>query len=1091
MATAKTKKNTTAGQATDDKKTGGKRGAAAKTKRPPAFKKPSKKKRSTRGEAPGAILLLIGVVMLFCLATTSNGAAILFLRQLAKGTFGKMAAFVALYLGALGVQVIMGNKWPLRGTVSFAAALLIVCLGTLLEVYKIEDLMRVLNNSGYAQNYNGVLWQAFQSSKNTTLGGGSLGALLAYPLYKLMDVAGSTLVLLFLLGMLIVWIVRMFAPDARDRFGDWVRELRENLAERREERRLEREEEAREYDDAILAPLPKELLETEEEPPKKRGKKQAQQPAPVEPVQRPAPAAQAAPQRPAPMAAPAPAPRAAARPANRQPTLFIEDILPDNGREPYFERDEEPARPKTRKGFMPDFLMRKQKEYDEAYGAFEDDSFNESEYQEMPGWQDEPAPAQPQQPAQEEAGELRRGEEAAASYRAAFREGSRRARYAQQRQAIMGEAQNEVISFQTDEQIAAARDEWKPAALEEQPAAEETPAVEAPAAQPPESEPDEQEKPLPAPETESAQDELPPWEEPEAPAPQQEPEPDEADDDPFGTPWEPVAPEYDENREPSAPVRQHRSGGQSGYFPMGDVTRKLPEIPKEERLDRPDWKPPEPAETTVEQVPAQEEEYRQPPFSLLERDEEAVRVDTRDADARGAQKLEETLKSFGVVAHVIKVVHGPALTRYELQPAPGIKVSKIVGLTDDIALNMAALGVRIEAPIPGKAAIGIELANDKIATVHLRDVLESDESFHHPSRLAVALGKDIAGKRIIADLAKMPHLLIAGATGSGKSVCINTIITSIIYRATPEEVRLILVDPKKVELSVYNGIPHLLVPVVTDPKKASGALNWAVREMDERYKVFADCGVRDIKGYNAQRGDKPLMPSIVVIIDELSDLMLVAPGEVEESICRLAQLARACGIHLVIATQRPSVNVITGIIKANIPSRIAFAVSSQVDSRTILDGAGAEKLLGRGDMLFAPAGSGKPIRVQGCFVSDDEVSRVVQYVKNRHTVDYSQAVIEALSASDNEEAEEHEEDKNDAPFDALFEQAVEMSIDAGQASISMLQRRLRIGYARAGRIVDEMSRRGIIAPADGAKPRDVLITRDDFALMFPKGGDRG
>ena len=582
----------------------------------------------------------------------------------------------------------------------------------------------------------------------------------------------------------------------------------------------------------------------------------------------------------------------------------------------------------------------------------------------------------------------------------------------------------------------------------------------------------------------------------EAPAPQQaqprqETEPDETDDDPFGTPWEPVAPEYDESREPSAPVRQRRSGGQSGYFPMGDVTRKLPEIPKEERLDRPDWKPPEPAETTVEQMPAQEEEYRQPPFSLLERDEEAVRVDTRDADARGAQKLEETLKSFGVVAKVIKVVHGPALTRYELQPAPGIKVSKIVGLTDDIALNMAALGVRIEAPIPGKAAIGIELANDKIATVHLRDVLESDESFHHPSRLAVALGKDIAGKRIIADLAKMPHLLIAGATGSGKSVCINTIITSIIYRATPEEVRLILVDPKKVELSVYNGIPHLLVPVVTDPKKASGALNWAVREMDERYKVFADCGVRDIKGYNAQRGDKPLMPSIVVIIDELSDLMLVAPGEVEESICRLAQLARACGIHLVIATQRPSVNVITGIIKANIPSRIAFAVSSQVDSRTILDGAGAEKLLGRGDMLFAPAGSGKPIRVQGCFVSDEEVSRVVQYVKNRHTVDYSQAVIDALSASDNEEADEHEEDKNDAPFDALFEQAVEMSIDAGQASISMLQRRLRIGYARAGRIVDEMSRRGIIAPADGAKPRDVLITRDDFALMFPKGGNKG
>ena len=430
-------------------------------------------------------------------------------------------------------------------------------------------------------------------------------------------------------------------------------------------------------------------------------------------------------------------------------------------------------------------------------------------------------------------------------------------------------------------------------------------------------------------------------------------------------------------------------------------------------------------------------------------------------------------------------MHGPAITRYELQPAAGVKVSRIVSLVDDIALNMAAVGVRIEAPIPGKAAIGIEIANDDIATVHLRDVLESDESLRHPSRLAVALGKDIAGKNIIADLARMPHLLIAGATGSGKSVCINTIIASIIYRATPEEVRLILIDPKKVELSVYNGIPHLLVPVVTDPKKASGALNWAVMEMDERYKRFADVGVRDIRGYNAQRrADEPLMPQIVVIIDELSDLMLVAPGEVEEAICRLAQLARACGIHLVIATQRPSVNVITGIIKANIPSRIAFAVSSQVDSRTILDAAGAEKLLGKGDMLYAPAGGGKPLRVQGCFVSDAEVARVVDYVKERHETDYSQAVIDALEHA--EEAETPDEDTNESESDALFEQAVEMAVEAGQASISMLQRRLRVGYARAGRLIDEMARRGIIGQAEGAKPREVLITREDFHVMFKK-----
>ena len=505
-----------------------------------------------------------------------------------------------------------------------------------------------------------------------------------------------------------------------------------------------------------------------------------------------------------------------------------------------------------------------------------------------------------------------------------------------------------------------------------------------------------------------------------------------------------------------------------------------PQLDPQQRLDRPDWKPQEPVVETVQEAEA----YRQPPFSLLERDS-GRRVDTRDKDERGAQKLEETLASFGISAHVIKVVHGPAITRYELQPAAGVKVSRIVSLVDDIALNMAAVGVRIEAPIPGKAAIGIEIANDDIATVHLRDVLESDESLRHPSRLAVALGKDIAGKNIIADLARMPHLLIAGATGSGKSVCINTIIASIIYRATPEEVRLILIDPKKVELSVYNGIPHLLVPVVTDPKKASGALNWAVMEMDERYKRFADVGVRDIRGYNAQRrADEPLMPQIVVIIDELSDLMLVAPGEVEEAICRLAQLARACGIHLVIATQRPSVNVITGIIKANIPSRIAFAVSSQVDSRTILDAAGAEKLLGKGDMLYAPAGGGKPLRVQGCFVSDAEVARVVDYVKERHETDYSQAVIDALEHA--EEAETPDEDTNESESDALFEQAVEMAVEAGQASISMLQRRLRVGYARAGRLIDEMARRGIIGQAEGAKPREVLITREDFHVMFKK-----
>ena len=1036
MATAKSKKNTTAEQPAQDKKPGAKRGAAKKPKRPPAFKKPSKKKRSARGEIPGLILLLIGIVILFCLFTTSNGTLMVLLRREVKGLFGKLAWLAALYMCALGVQLIMGTKWPLRGTVSFAAALVILGLATLLQVFRIEGVLRDLALQGLVQNYKDAIWQSWNASQDIALGGGALGALLAYPMCRTLDVAGSTLVLVFVIGILGMWIVRMFAPDAPDRLGDWVRGLRDRMDERREERRAEREMERREQDEALLVPLPEELLAAPpaEEPP--RGRK-PKQPKPQPAAPNPAPQQEPARQRPA------------AAPQNRQPAarphakLYIEEILPENDA-PYFTTDDDV------RDEAPDFAPRRRRAYSETYGAPDETAFNAAPVQdepEIPAARDD-SWTRPQQ----------RSEDPGAPYREAFR-----SRRSERREPLEEESPQEPAAPAAQpEEEAPTYDEFLPEEL-----ADETYSGD----------------------DEYAAEELrqePAAQEPAAPA---EPD-DEDDDDPFGAPWEPVAPEYDPKKETGAPVRRRRTPQPQGYFPKGDVTQKLPEIPKEQQLDRPDWKPPEQPEATVQEVPA-DEEYTQPPFSLLECDEASVRPDTRDADARSAQKLEETLKSFGVNARVIQVVHGPAITRYELQPAPGVKVSKIVNLTEDIALNMAAYSVRIEAPIPGKAAVGIELANDHIATVHLRDVLESDEFIRHPSKLAVALGKDIAGKRIIADLAKMPHVLIAGATGSGKSVCINTIIASIIYRASPEEVRMILIDPKQVELSMYNGIPHLLVPVVTDPKKASGALSWAVKEMDERYKLFADCGVRDIKGYNRQRGDKPLMPSIVVIIDELSDLMLVAPGEVEESIQRLAQLARACGIHLVIATQRPSVNVITGVIKANIPSRIAFAVSSQVDSRTILDGAGAEKLLGRGDMLYAPAGGGKPKRVQGCFVSDEEVQRVVEYVKDRRTADYSQAVIDALSAEDNgESADAPDEDKNDAPFDSLFEQAVELSVEAGQASISMLQRRLRIGYARAGRIIDEMARRNIIGQAEGAKPRDVLITREDFALMFPKGGKK-
>ena len=479
-------------------------------------------------------------------------------------------------------------------------------------------------------------------------------------------------------------------------------------------------------------------------------------------------------------------------------------------------------------------------------------------------------------------------------------------------------------------------------------------------------------------------------------------------------------------------------------------------------------------------------EYHYPSIELLDEGENAFDPQQEARDLQNGRKLIEVLQSFSVRAELRNCTHGPAITRYEIQPAPGVKVSRITTLADDIALNLASDGVRIEAPVPGKPVVGIEVPNRHIEMVRLREVLGSETMKKEKSATAVALGKSISGSAVVADLAKMPHVLIAGATGSGKSVCINTIIQSVIFRAKPEEVRLILIDPKVVELSVYNGIPHLLIPVVTDPKKASAALAWAVAEMEQRYKRFETMGVRDIKGYNAAIGeDEQKMPKIIVIIDELADLMMVAPGEVEDSICRLAQLARAAGIHLVIATQRPSVNVITGVIKANIPSRIAFAVSSQIDSRTILDGSGAEKLLGKGDMLYAPQGANKPTRVQGCFVTDDEVQKVVSFVKQTHREDYNTEVIEQLDRAASEEKGGDEEGSGGGDFgDEMFVRAIDLAVDAGQVSISMLQRRLRVGYARAGRLVDEMTARGITAESEGTtKPRKVLITREEWNRM--------
>lgn len=444
-----------------------------------------------------------------------------------------------------------------------------------------------------------------------------------------------------------------------------------------------------------------------------------------------------------------------------------------------------------------------------------------------------------------------------------------------------------------------------------------------------------------------------------------------------------------------------------------------------------------------------------------------------------AQKLIDTLESFGVGASILNISEGPAVTRYELQPDYGVKVSKIVSLTDDIALNLAAVGVRIEAPIPGKAAIGIEIPNTEVTPVWLREVIESGEFRNHPSKLAFAVGKDIAGNSVVADIASMPHLLIAGATGSGKSVCINTLITSILYKSSPQEVRLLMVDPKVVELSIYNGIPHLLIPVVTDPKKAAGALNWAVLEMTNRYKLFAENNVRDLKGYNLlmSREGNETLPQIVIIIDELADLMMVAPNDVEDCICRLAQMARAAGMHLVIATQRPSVNVITGVIKANIPSRISFAVSSQVDSRTILDMSGAEKLLGKGDMLFYPLGTPKPVRVQGALITDKEVENIVSFIKSKEEAQYDEEIIEKIDSQSETAQPVLDGD------DELLPQVISMVIEQEQASTSLIQRKFKIGYSRAARILDQLEVSGIVGPFEGSKPRKVLMTRQQWQEM--------
>ena len=491
--------------------------------------------------------------------------------------------------------------------------------------------------------------------------------------------------------------------------------------------------------------------------------------------------------------------------------------------------------------------------------------------------------------------------------------------------------------------------------------------------------------------------------------------------------------------------------------------------------------------------------YIPPPLTLLnEYSSGDVRASAAEQESV-SERLVETLRSFGVETRVVDVNHGPTVTRYELQPKAGVKISKITSLADDIALNLATAGVRIEAPIPNKAAVGIEVPNRQSAVVGVREIIESTAFTASKSSLTVSLGRDIGGNVVVTDIAKMPHGLIAGATGSGKSVCINSFIISILYKASPDDVKLLMIDPKVVELNVYNGIPHLLVPVVTDPRKAAGALGWAVSEMEKRYHMFAERGVRDVTGYNKlvetlkkEEPELTKLPQIVIIVDELADLMITAPKEVEDSINRIAAKARAAGMHLLIATQRPSVDVVTGVIKANIPTRIAFSVSSQIDSRTILDSAGAEKLLGRGDMLFDPIGANKPRRLQGCFVSDEEVERVVDFVKRSAKADYDDSVmdeIERQAVNPKQKGAQAQTSQGDEEGDAdlMLEDAIRVVVEAGQASTSLLQRRLKLGYSRAARIIDQMEERGVVGPYEGSKPRKVLITKEQLMEQEARG----
>ena len=1074
----------------------------------------------------GIVVLCLGLLALACQFVPSNGGFLNRCMLVVRGLGGMLCLLLPVVVCWAGVVLVFFGEKKLSTRTLVYSALIFLFVETMFQLFNLSNVSAALAADGADMSYGAFLARSFSMSSLDCKGGGFIGALLAWPLYKAMDVWGGVIVLICATAIVLMALTGVSFGGLGMRLSELLDDLRVEWQERREEKsalRDARQEEELERENALALERQKrrQTRMQQEKEEQERLKAQKRQESPPEPEEPHAPEENGDIE----------PPRAQRQRRKGKPELTVmrpqnEEERPDD-QPPITSRPPRRApAPRKRKEISPSAQLYIERNDEFTRASIDEqtpttqsrrNSFTMQEAEDafLYGMNPEQDGYAPQSDYAPTAGYAQQSDYAPQTGYAQQSDYAPQTGYAQQSDYAPQSAyipQHEVEPMQDDADERKEEMEYAPPAM---PELEELPEEDdeaysitnahAPGADRPidenymEEEPEEEEPPMPANHVEYDDGDA----QVTADEPHDEPAPMQGGS--FGG-WqapprrEPTAGAPSSYSDSAIDAARARTAQNAGYQPpqrtpvqpQGQDVLKAQRMNEQQtvvqlRGNRLDGTPIVIPQKDVHESPqTAKEEYIFPPIDLLNQSQTTQDPNQRAKDEAGARKLIGTLESFGVQAKLLHVTHGPAITRYELAPAPGVKVSRIVGLVDDIALNMASDGVRIEAPIPGKPAVGIEIPNQKIETVSLRDVLESPEMMREKSPTAVALGKGISGAPVIADMAKMPHVLIAGATGSGKSVCINTIINSIIFRAKPEEVRLILIDPKVVELSVYNGIPHLLVPVVTDPKKASAALSWAVVEMEHRYKRFETMGVRDIRGYNNAIGpNEEPMSKIIVIIDELADLMMVAPGEVEESICRLAQLARAAGIHLVIATQRPSVNVITGVIKANIPSRIAFAVSSQIDSRTILDSGGAEKLLGKGDMLYAPQGAGKPTRVQGCFVSDDEVQRIVEFVRGRHSADYNEDVIEQMNtAADEESTAASDAPSAGEPVDEMLNKAIELAVDAGQVSISMLQRRLRVGYARAGRLVDEMTLRGITAEAEGpTKPRTVLISREEWRRM--------